>query len=239
MNAEVLEQVNCIDEIAVASLHSNQVVPSGKTLAGCRVIPLVIQATKITKVESICRRAGAVCEVKALKPLRVGVVTTGSEVYLGRIEDRFGPVLRKKIAGYGSEVFRQILVPDDMERIVAAIHSLMSDGAEMILVSGGMSVDPDDLTPTSIRAAGGQVVVYGAPVLPGSMFMLAHVGQVPVLGLPGCVMYHKTTIFDLVLPRILAGEEVSRQDIARLGHGGLCTECETCRFPDCSFGKGT
>jgi molybdenum cofactor synthesis domain-containing protein len=238
INVDALNQINSLDEIAVASLHSHQVVPCAKILAGCRVIPLVIDAEKICAVEEICRLGAPVFEVKPLKSIRVGVVTTGTEVYLGRIQDQFGPVLRKKIAELGSQVFRQILVPDSMDQIVDAIHELIREGAEMILVSGGMSVDPDDLTPASIRTAGGRVVAYGAPVLPGSMFMLAYVGEIPILGLPGCVMYHKTTIFDLVLPRILAGEEVTRQDIAYLGHGGLCTECESCRYPDCAFGKG-
>ncbi len=235
---EALADINGIDQICVATLHSNRLVAPGCTVAGCRVVPLVIDASRIADVEARCGAAFPVVEVRPLRRLRIGCVITGSEVYHGRIEDKFGPVLRAKIATLGSEVLRQILVPDGTEKIVEAIGALLQERAEMILVTGGMSVDPDDMTPAAIRAAGGRVEVYGTPVLPGSMFMLAHIGSVPVLGLPGCVMYHKTTVVDLILPRILAGEEVSRRDIAQLGHGGICLECNPCRYPSCEFGKG-
>jgi molybdenum cofactor synthesis domain-containing protein len=234
-----LAELNGIDQICVATLHSNRLVEPGCTVAGCRVVPLVIDAAKIARVEARCRAAPAIVEVKPFRGLRIGIITTGSEVYHGRSEDRLGPVLRAKVAVLGSEVSRQIFVPDDIDQILDAIRTLEVEGAEMILVTGGMSVDPDDVTPAAIRAAGGRVEVYGTPVLPGSMFMLAYIGSIPVLGLPGCVMYHKTTVFDLVLPRILAGEEVSRSDIARLGHGGICLECKPCRYPGCEFGKGS
>ena len=166
------------------------------------------------------------------------MVTTGSEVFQGRIQDGFGPVVRRKFEPLGSTVFRQIIVNDEIPMCVSAIRELLAQGAEMIVVTGGMSVDPDDQTPASIREAGGNVVVYGAPVLPGAMFMLAMIGDVPVLGLPGCVMYHKASIFDLIVPRLLAGETVSARDIAALGHGGLCLACPECRYPICPFGKG-
>jgi molybdenum cofactor synthesis domain-containing protein len=169
--------------------------------------------------------------------MKIGLVTTGSEVYHHRIEDAFGPVVQAKVTELGSQVIRQILVPDDVAMICQAIRTLIEEGAEMILTTGGMSVDPDDVTPAAIRSIGGRVVTYGAPVLPGSMVMLAYFGNIPIVGLPGCVMYHKTTIFDLIIPRILAGEEVTRKDIVRLGHGGLCLECSECHFPNCSFGK--
>lgn len=239
IDRDALAEINGIDEICVATLHSNQLVERGQVVAGCRVVPLVIDGAKIARVEARCRGRAPVVEVKPLQKRLVGIVTTGNEVYHGRIDDRFGPVLREKVASLGSTVLRQILAPDDRELIVEAIHGLLRERAEMILVSGGMSVDPDDLTPSAMRAAGGRVEVYGTPVLPGSMFMLAHIGAVPVLGLPGCVMYHKTTVADLVLPRILAGEEVTRRDIAELGHGGLCLECSDCRYPSCAFGKGS
>ncbi len=232
-----LAELNGIDQICVATLHSNRLVEPGCTVAGCRVVPLVIDAAKIARVESRCRAAPAVVEVKPFRHLRVGIVTTDSEVYHGRIADRFGPVLRAKVAVLGSEVSRQIFVPDDIDQIVDAIRSLEVEGAEMILMTGGMSVDPNDATPAAVRAAGGRIDVYGTPVLPGSMFMLAHLGSIPVLGMPG-VMHDNRTALDLILPRILAGEEVSRSDIARLGHGGICLECELCRYPVCEFGKG-
>ncbi len=238
VNADALGDLNGIDQVCVATLHSNQLVEPGRTVGGCRVVPLVVAADKIARVEALSRLAAPVVDVLPLRELRVGIVTTGSEVYHERIEDKFGPILRAKIAALGSVAMRQVFAPDDAATIAGAIRTLLVEGAELILATGGMSVDPDDVTPAAIRAAGGRVEVYGTPVLPGSMFMLARIGSVPVLGVPGCAMYHKTTVLDLVLPRILAGEEVSRGDIARLGHGGLCLECDVCRYPSCAFGKG-
>ena len=176
-------------------------------------------------------------EVLPFRHLRVGMVTTGSEVYFGRIKDAFGPVVRDKFAGLGSEVIDQTLTSDDVNMTRDAILAFLDRGAEMIVVTGGMSVDPDDRTPASIRAAGGEVVAYGAPAFPGAMFMLAFIGDVPVLGLPGCVMYHRASIFDLVVPRLLAGLTVTARDIAALGHGGFCAACPECRYPVCPFGK--
>jgi molybdopterin biosynthesis enzyme len=162
---------------------------------------------------------------------------TGSEVYHGRITDTFGPVIRQEFTDLGSEVIAQILVSDDRGRTVAAIRRLIAEGAEMVVATGGMSVDPDDQTPGSIRAAGGDVVAYGAPVFPGARFMLAYIRRVSILGLPGCVMYFEATIFDLIVPRLLAGESVRRRDIVALGHGGFCAACPECRYPRCGFGK--
>lgn len=238
INTQVLEEVNEAEEVAVVTLHTNQLVTVGKSLGGCKIIPLVVDADKIQKIEKICHCNYPLIEVKPLRPLRVGIVITGSEVYYGRIQDKFGPVLARKFTGWGSEVAKQIFVPDDSAMITAAIHELLDSGVDMIVTTGGMAVDPDDVTPKSIRAAGGRIVSYGAPTLPGSMFMMAYFGKVPALGLPGCVMFHQNTIFDLIAPRILAGEEITRRDIIRLAHGGFCSNCEECRFPDCAFGKG-
>ncbi len=238
INLEALLEINSIDEIVIATVHSNQIVSTDKTLAGCRVVPLVIDAEKVKQVEKLSRKHYPIVEVKPLLSFKTGIVTTGSEVYHGRIQDKFGPVVSAKIEALGSTILRQILVDDNKEMIALAIRELILEGAELIVTTGGMSVDPDDVTPAGIRKAGGSVITYGAPVLPGSMFMLADIKGIPVLGLPGCVMYSRTTIFDLVLPRILAGESVTRQDIVRLAHGGLCTGCDPCRYPNCSFGKG-
>lgn len=238
INLEALLEINSIDEMVIAALHGNQVVECGKPLAGCRVVPLVIETDKLKAVEKLGRKHYPVFEVKPLQSLRVGIVTTGSEVYHGRIQDGFGPVISGKIEALGSTVLRQVFADDSVSMIAQAIRALIAEGAELIVTTGGMSVDPDDVTPAGIRAAGGDVITYGAPVLPGSMFMLAAIEGIPVLGLPGCVMYSRTTIFDLVLPRVLAGETVTRKDIVRLAHGGLCTACDPCRYPACSFGKG-
>ncbi len=238
INVDALEDINDVSEVVVASIHSNQLVRAGKVIAGCRVVPLVIDVEPIRNVEEIGRLASPVFEIKPLRSLKVGIVTTGSEIYHGRIQDKFGRIMREKITQLGSTIIRQIIVDDKVEMINEAIQTLIQEGAEMIVTTGGMSVDADDVTPAGIKAAGGRVVIYGAPVLPGSMFMLAYIGNVPVMGLPGCVMYHQTTIFDLITPRILAGEEVSRKDITRLAHGGLCTNCDPCQYPHCPFGKG-
>ncbi|MCX5904028.1 MAG: molybdopterin-binding protein [Proteobacteria bacterium] len=238
INVAALNAINEVDQAMFATLHSNQKVTEGKTVAGTRIIPLVIEEAKISRIEGICQENYPVIEVKPFKPCIAGIVTTGSEVFYRRIEDKFGPVLFSKFSAFSCSVLKQIFVPDSVDMISESILTLLEQGAELIAVTGGMSVDPDDVTPAGIRAAGGRIVTYGAPTLPGAMFLLAYIGTVPVIGLPGCVMYHKTTIFDLMLPRILAGEVLTRQDIISLGHGGLCANCQECRYPDCGFGKG-
>jgi hypothetical protein len=232
-----LNNINAIPDIMMATLHTHQLVTAGRVVAGTRIIPLTIQNETLEAAEAQCGPADPVVSIRPVRPHRVGLVTTGSEVYHQRIEDRFGPVVREKIAALGSRMLRQIYVPDDIPMTVAAIEALIAEGAQIVLITGGMSVDPDDLTPGSIRATGAEVITYGAPVLPGAMFMLAYLKGLPIVGLPGCVMYHATSIFDLVLPRILAGERLTRHDIIALGHGGLCLGCADCRYPACGFGK--
>lgn len=232
-----LNRVNSLDDIAMATAHNNRVVSKGQIVAGTRVIPLAVRRDILEAAEEICDQSGPMIAVKPFQPLWVGVVTTGSEVYSGRIQDGFCSVIKQKTAPFGAKVLGQVIVPDDPFMISQEIHQFIAEGAELVLATGGMSVDPDDVTPVGIRATGADVVSYGAPVLPGSMFMLAYLGHVPVCGLPGCVMFNNVTIFDLILPRIFAGERISRQEIVALGHGGLCDECAECRFPACSFGK--
>lgn len=238
VDPEGLARLNAIEGVAFGTLHTDRRVAAGAPVGGTRVIPLVIEEGKIRQAEEICRRRHPILQVKPFRPWRVGMVTTGSEVYHGRIPDRFGPVVRQKFAELGSEVFSQVLTADDRELTAAAIRRLIAEGAEMVVATGGMSVDPDDQTPASIRATGAEVVSYGAPVFPGAMFLLAYLGGVPILGLPGCVMYFRATIFDLIVPRLLVGERVTRQEIVALGHGGFCPACPECRYPDCGFGKG-
>jgi molybdenum cofactor synthesis domain-containing protein len=237
INVDVLHDINNIEQVMLATLHTNQVVETNTVVAGTRVVPLVIDEKTIARVEDRCAGYHPVVEVKPLASLRAGIVVTGSEVYKGRIKDRFGPVVKEKIENMGSSVINKINVSDDTGMIVEAIQRLVAEKADLIVITGGMSVDPDDLTPAGVVAAGGKIVSYGAPTLPGAMFMMAYIGDTPVLGLPGCVMYAKSTVFDLVLPRIMAGETIQRRDIATMGHGGLCLECPTCRFPACPFGK--
>lgn len=236
VNKELLGKLLDQDEIMFASLHENQLVEAGQVIGGTRVIPLFVKEEVVSVAEEVCK-AGTLIDVIPLKLFRVGLVITGSEVYTGRIKDAFGPILEKKFEALGSQVVRQIFVSDDDEMITAAIKEFLDEGVDMIAVTGGMSVDPDDRTPSGIRKAGGRIVTYGAPVLPGAMFMLAYIGTVPVVGLPGCVMHHKISIFDLVVPRILAGETPTRREIKALAHGGLCRNCRECTYPNCGFGK--
>ena len=236
INVIHLDAVNSIEDIMLATLHTNRRVTEGQVVAGTRIIPLTIGNAVLSTAESLCNKGFPIVEVKDVQQKTIGIVTTGSEVYHQRIADKFGPVVREKIVSLGSRVLRQIYVPDDVDMTVTAINDLIAEGAEIVMITGGMSVDPDDCTPSSIRATGAEVISYGAPVLPGAMFMLAYLNEIPLIGLPGCVMYHKTSIFDLLVPRILADEKLTRKDIVSFGHGGMCRGCDTCRFPECGFG---
>lgn len=236
IDVDRLNAVNDIDQVMIASRHTYTPVKKGDKLAGTRVIPLII---KKEKMELAKERAGStpLCKLLPYRLKKAGVVTTGNEVFYGRIQDAFTPVVERKLEQYGIRVEEHVLVNDDKAKIAAAIREMKEKGCEIIIATGGMSVDPDDQTPGAIKDSGAEVVTYGAPVLPGAMFCLAYFPDgTPVMGLPGCVMYAKTTIFDLILPRAAAGVRVSRRDITRLGNGGLCLGCVECRWPDCGFG---
>lgn len=238
VDTERLIEINSIDQVMIATRHTNLAVKAGEKLAGTRVIPLLIEKEVMEEVK---RATGhkPLLQILPFQHKKVGIVTTGSEVYKGRIQDAFGPVIRKKLEPFGAEVLGQRIVDDKIERITEAIEDFLAQGADMIICTGGMSVDPDDVTPSAIKAVGAEIISYGAPVLPGAMFLLGYYGEdIPVMGLPGCVMYAGATVFDLVLPRIMAGEKLSKKDLVKLGHGGLCTGCKPCVYPHCSFGKG-
>jgi len=238
VDAERLRAVNDQDEVMIATRHGNTAVRQGDKLAGMRVIPLVIEEEKLARAAAAAGSQPLLRLVPFVKKT-AAIVTTGSEVAGGLIEDKFTPVVAAKLAGYGIEVIYQKVVGDEQAAVVAAIAAARATGAEIIICTGGMSVDPDDRTPAAIKASGAEIVRYGAPVLPGAMLLVGYYeGGVPVLGLPGCVMYAKATIFDLILPRIAAGVRITRADIPGLGHGGLCLGCETCHYPICPFGKG-
>ncbi len=238
IDLDLLARVNDIPDVALATAHSMREVAPGSQIAGVRVIPLAVPEGTVKAVEDCAANsASPLLSVLPFKPHRVGIVTTGSEVYHGRIKDGFGHVLHGKFSSWGSKVHSQEIVSDDTAMTCRAIMSAVEGGATIVTLTGGMSVDPDDNTPAAIRAVGCDVVAYGAPVFPGAMFMLAYLGDIPVLGLPGCVMYHRASIFDLIMPRILAGLRVTRRDITALAHGGLCEGCEQCRYPSCAFGN--
>mgnify|MGYP003235514324 FL=1 len=239
---EKLRKVNSLGEIMIASRHGDFPVKKGDKLAGTRVIPLVISEEKMQQAKDVTA-GGVIFNILPYKKKKAGIVTTGSEVYYHRIKDTFTPVIEEKLAEYDIEIGGHEICNDDPQMIENAIRSLLADGCNMIVCTGGMSVDPDDRTPYAIRQVTGEIVSYGAPVLPGAMFLLAYYREegkevIPVIGLPGCVMYSKRTIFDLVLPRLTVGEILTAEDLNTLGEGGLCLNCPECTFPNCGFGKG-
>ena len=238
VDTERLCAVNGIDELMIATRHTNTAVHPGDKLAGMRVIPLVIEEEKLERAEQTTGKK-PLLRLTPWKLKTAAVITTGSEVAKGLIEDKFTPVVERKLAAFGIRMIRHVLTGDDPGRIREEIVKAHEDGMDLVLCTGGMSVDPDDRTPGAIARSGVKIVTYGAPTLPGAMFCLGYFEDgTPVAGLPGCVMYAKATIFDLVLPRIAAGVALKRSDFVRLGHGGLCLGCDTCHYPACGFGKG-
>ncbi len=233
-----LNAVNSLGDMMIATRHGNFPVRRGDKLAATRIIPLVIDKSRMDEAREAAG-GGGILKVLPFKAKKAGIVTTGNEVFYKRIKDEFTPVILEKLSEYDVQVVGQEILPDDVDQEVTGINKLLDKGADMIICTGGMSVDPDDRTPLAIRRASDSVVTYGSPVLPGAMFMLAYKGEekIPIMGLPGCVMYARRTIFDLVLPRIMAGEILEKKDIDRLGEGGLCLSCENCTFPNCGFGK--
>lgn len=238
IKVDLLRQINAQGQIALATLHTNQAVKQGQKVAGTRVIPLMVKEDVVLEVENLKSK---VIEILPYRSLKVGVVSTGNEIKLGRIQDAFGPVMRQKFSELGCEIIGQTFPGDDSTAIANDIQNFQKQGAEFIVVTGGMSVDPDDCTPKGIRESGASVISYGAPVFPGAMFLLAYLkteqAEIPVLGLPGCVMYVRASIFDLIVPRLLAGQKVVASDIQNLGHGGFCLGCAECHYPICHFGK--
>lgn len=237
INRTSLNVINSLGQMMIASRHGNFPVKKGDKIAGTRIIPLVIEKEKMERAKN---SAGSepIFEIMPYRLKTAGVITTGNEVLKGRIEDTFTQVIEEKLKEYGVAVKEHILTGDDNLRITDTIKEMIDKGLDMIICTGGMSVDPDDRTPLAIKNTGADIVTYGAPVLPGAMFMLGYCNNVPVMGLPGCVMYSKRTIFDLVLPRILTGERLVKEDFEVLGEGGLCLNCMKCTYPNCGFGKG-
>ena len=232
-----LVAVNSLEEIMIATRHGNTAVKKGDKLAGMRVIPLVIEEEKL-KAAKAAAGEEPLLELLPYVKKTAAIITTGSEVKKGLIQDTFTPVVRDKLAAYGIETIFITYSGDGVDNVAGAISEARNTGADMILCTGGMSVDPDDNTPGGIKQSGARIVTYGAPVLPGAMFLLGYFEDgTPIMGLPGCVMYAGTTIFDLALPRIAAGVEMTKADFAVMGEGGLCLDCKPCHWPNCPFGK--
>jgi len=233
-----LAAFNMIDEVMCASLHRYTMVQKGRHVAATRAIPLVVQRALIDRAVAIASKNGGLFSVRPLKLLKIGIVITGNEVFQGLVTDGFRAVLERKIERFGSVVSEVAFAPDDDVIIQQEMKSLLSSGCDMIVLTGGMSVDPDDVTRKGVQKAGATEMYYGSAVLPGAMFMMAYIGEIPVLGVPACGLHHRITILDLILPRILAGEHVTKRELAFLGHGGLCMDCPECLYPHCPFGKG-
>ncbi|MGF6906114.1 molybdopterin-binding protein [Fusobacterium sp. PH5-44] len=237
INTELLYELNGLGDICFATIHGNKLVEKGQLLGGARAIPLVIKEEIIERFKKLSEEKFPLIEILPLKKAKIGVVVTGSEIESGRIEDKFYPVLKKKAEELNGEIIGKIMSGDDPVRIKNAIMNFIGSGVDLVEVTGGMSVDPDDKTPLAIRSCDGEVITYGTPVLPGAMFMLSYVKGIPVVGLPGCVMYSKRTIYDLVVPRLLAKERLNKIDFIKLAYGGQCQNCELCIYPNCGFGQ--
>ncbi len=237
IDRDALLAFNMLGEVMAATLHTNTLVKKGQTVAGTRAIPLVVKKAVVDAAVAIGERAGQIIRVREIRKPKVGVVITGNEVYNGKIKDAFAPVITRKMEDIGGELVGVYYAPDNKAFIVDRLRELLKAGADLLITTGGMSVDPDDVTRFAIQELGATDITYGSAVLPGAMFLIAYLGAVPIIGIPACGMYAKTTIFDLLLPRILAGDRIGRKEVAALGHGGLCLKCDVCRYPVCPFGK--
>ncbi|MEN6414643.1 MAG: molybdopterin-binding protein [Veillonellales bacterium] len=236
VDRERLLQINLLEGLALSTLHNDSPVQTGELVASVKIIPLVLPEEIMNEVKAISAGEPLIRLVH-LAAKQAGLIITGNEVYQGIIEDKFEAVIKSKFKVLGSQVTQTIFLPDDAELIAENVKKLASNN-DIVFITGGMSVDPDDVTLTGVKKAGAKIAVYGTPVLPGAMFMAAYLGDVTILGIPACGMFSKVTVLDIVLPKVLAGENITRQYIASLGHGGLCRQCvEGCRYPHCSFGK--
>ena len=233
---ELVEEVNLRGDLILSTLHDNTPCEEGMTVAATRVVPLVIREEEVLWAEEFLRERPAL-EIRPYLQKKVGVIVTGNEVYYGRVPDAFEQMVAPKIERYGGVLLYKALAPDDPEVISKEVVKAKEKGAEVILTTGGLSVDPGDVTAEGVRRTGAEVISYGSPVLPGAMFLYARLDGVPIMGLPACVFYHPTTIFDLLFPRVMVGEDLTREDIRRLGYGGLCLNCSRCRWPVCHFGR--
>ncbi len=238
VDVEALMQFNALGDLMCATRHTNTLVQNGEQVAATRAIPLVVPRQKVIEgVDAAKVSKAGVLRVLPLKRAVAGVMITGDEVFYGRIEDKFEAIIRKKVEALGGTVLDAVFLPDDDERIAEAARRFVARGVDVLITTGGMSVDPDDRTRFALKKAGAQDMVYGSAVLPGAMFMIANLGAVPVLGIPACGLFAANTVFDLIYPRVLTGEKITRKEIAMLGHGGLCLKCKACTYPHCPFGK--
>lgn len=236
VNTALQKTINSIGDITISSLPDHYPVEKGARLASMRIVPLVTKEEQIIKAEELCKEQ-RLFELYPYKDKKVGVIITGSEVYTGRIKDKFEPVIRAKLKSFPSEILGVTICDDDLDMIVAAGQKYLDQGADFLIFTGGMSVDPDDLTPTAIRRLGADIISHGVPAQPGNMTLVAYLGQVAILGVPGAAISLPTTMFDVFLPQIFVGIKFTKQDLVNLGDGGLCQLCKQCHWPNCTFGR--
>ena len=236
VNTRLLREINSIGDITISTLPDHYPAEKGARLASMRIVPLVTKVEQIERAEELCRNE-RLLDLRPYTHKKAGVIITGSEVYTGRIKDKFEPVVRAKLAAYPSEIVGVTICDDDLDMIVSAARRHLENGADILIFTGGMSVDPDDLTPTAIRRLGADIVTHGVPSQPGNMTLVAYLGSVAVLGIPGAAISMPTTIFDVLLPQIFTGDRLTKEDLVRLGDGGLCQICKSCHYPNCTFGR--
>ena len=236
VNTQLLNRINAIGDITIATLPDHYPVEPGARLASMRIVPLVTQESQIIEAERLCAFQ-KLLELLPYRNKKVGVIITGSEVYHGRIKDRFEPVIRSKMKQYPSEIVGITICDDDLDMIVGAARAHLEKGADLLIFTGGMSVDPDDLTPTAIRQLGADIITHGVPAQPGNMTLVAYLGDIPILGIPGAAISLPTTIFDVLLPQVFAGQRITKEELLNLAEGGLCQMCKTCHWPNCTFGR--
>ena len=236
VDTELLREINSIGDITISTLPDHYPVESGARLASMRIVPLVTKEEQIIAAERLCSQR-KLLDLRPYAHKKIGVIITGSEVYSGRIKDKFEPVVRRKMESYPAEILGVTICDDDLDMIINSAKAYLAKDADFLIFTGGMSVDPDDLTPTAIRRLGAQVVSHGVPSQPGNMTLVAYLSDVAILGVPGAAIRLPTTIFDVLLPQIFTGDKLTKDDLIRLGDGGLCQMCRACHFPNCTFGR--
>jgi hypothetical protein len=238
INLELLTFINRSGNIICSTIHQNTVCLEGTAVAATRIIPVAVEESEFWPIVEEIRDKGPLLSLLPFTRLNVGVVVTGEEVFSGRVKDCSLEILSPKVISLGGTIISHRISPDKKKMISAAIQEVARDGCEIIIVTGGLSVDPDDVTLDGIIDSGATLVSYGSPILPGAMFAVAYMGEIAILGVPAAVFYYKVTVLDIFLPRAMSGDQITREDIVSLGHGGLCLVCEKCRYPICPFGKG-
>ena len=236
VDTELLREMNRIGDLTISTLPDHYPVKEGMRLASMRIVPLVTKEEQIIRAEKLCE-SRKLLNLLPYKPLKTGIVITGSEIYHGRIQDKFEAVARKKLSGYPGQVLGAAVCDDDLDMLVRSAQDFLAKGADFLIFSGGMSVDPDDLTPAAIRRLGCDVISHGVPSQPGNMTLMAYLGDISVMGVPGAAISLPTTIFDVMLPQVFSGVRFTKQDLVNLGDGGLCQLCKACHFPNCTFGR--